>query len=116
LHVETRPAGNVALLVGMSGRSHWSASVEIADHGAEAVFDMACRAPEAPEWLGSHYAIHSQDAHFQDVGPQRVEFRALEPQAPRITRTPQGEVEILALPTTDSWPQTVRWRYAARVV
>ena len=45
LHVETRPTGNVALLVGMEGRSHWSASIEIADQGAEAVFDIACRAP-----------------------------------------------------------------------
>jgi len=56
LHVEDRPDGRqVALLVGMAGRSHWSASIEPAIDRAELVFDIACRHSAMPAWLGSQY-------------------------------------------------------------
>jgi hypothetical protein len=60
LHVESRgEQGDVALLVGMAGRSHWSLSVEpcggpIGD-AVGFIFDVACRSPEVPQFLGSRY-------------------------------------------------------------
>ncbi|MGE0760939.1 MAG: hypothetical protein AB7O38_28265 [Pirellulaceae bacterium] len=44
LHCEDRPDGvRVALLVGMSGRDHWSLSVEALSDGRTLTFDAACR-------------------------------------------------------------------------
>jgi hypothetical protein len=54
--IETRPKKlPVALLMGMAGGSHWSASIE--QHPAEQTirFDIACRAGSRPEQLGSRY-------------------------------------------------------------
>jgi hypothetical protein len=48
LHVEERPEGRVALLVGMAGRTHWSAAVEAArgESGGKSIrFDVAARVP-----------------------------------------------------------------------
>ncbi len=118
LHVETRSTGSVALLVGMAGRSHWSASVEIADGGAEAVFDVACRTPVTPDWLGSRYRTCGEATGADNligVGRHEVRFHALEQESPCFVRAAQNEIEICAVPTADRWPQTVRWRYAARI-
>jgi hypothetical protein len=44
LHIEPRPEGrNVALLVGMAGGNHWSASVESDPASQRLTFDVACR-------------------------------------------------------------------------
>src|SRR4051812_3037575 len=54
LSIEERPAGAVALLVGMSGQSHWSASFEAIPARREIIVDLACRVPLGTEWhLGS---------------------------------------------------------------
>src|SRR5438045_2944877 len=56
LSIETLPDGrSVALLVGMAGRSHWSASIEPVSGQAKLIFDIACRHPGPPHWLGSRY-------------------------------------------------------------
>src|SRR5262245_7741482 len=56
LHIEPLPAGRTAaLLVGMAGRSHWSASIETTTGSAEILFDLACRHTAAPARLGSRY-------------------------------------------------------------
>ncbi|MFM7073965.1 MAG: hypothetical protein ACKO38_19435 [Planctomycetota bacterium] len=53
LLVESRAeAGQVALLVGMAGRSHWSLSVEPLADRIGFRFDAACRLSGPPEWLG----------------------------------------------------------------
>lgn len=43
----------VALLVGMAGRSHWSASFELEPGGQTLRFDLACRHAGQPGWIGS---------------------------------------------------------------
>jgi len=56
LSVETLTDGRrVALLVGMAGGSHWSASIEAVLDKPELVFDLACRHSVPPTWLGSRY-------------------------------------------------------------
>src|SRR4051812_28836034 len=53
LTIHTLPSGNpAALLVGMAGRSHWSASVEGTAEHATLQFDIACRHSTTPAWLG----------------------------------------------------------------
>jgi hypothetical protein len=56
LSIETLPDGrSAALLVGMAGRSHWSASIEPDRDAPALIFDVACRHPERPLSLGSRY-------------------------------------------------------------
>jgi hypothetical protein len=56
LSIETLKDGRrAALLVGMAGGSHWSASIEATPCRAEFIFDMACRHNRQPIWLGSRY-------------------------------------------------------------
>lgn len=63
LSIEQRETGDVALLVGMAGKSHWSLSVEALPDGALR-FEAACRLspaeaqlPAHARWLGSTYRI-----------------------------------------------------------
>lgn len=55
LHVEERPTGRVVLLIGMAGRTHWSAAVEAAADKKSITFDVAARVQTMPTRLGSAY-------------------------------------------------------------
>src|SRR5690606_18911062 len=55
VHLETRPGGEVALLVGMAGTSHFSASIETDRAAGQVAFDIACRTASQPHWLGTTY-------------------------------------------------------------
>lgn len=55
LHVERRPSGPVVFLIGMAGKTHWSAAVEVAADRKSIKFDVAARVQLAPERLGSEY-------------------------------------------------------------
>lgn len=58
LHVETRPEGPIALLVGMAGKCHWSASVELDVARHQVRFELAARVrPPGSPWLGSTYQL-----------------------------------------------------------
>jgi len=52
---EPSPGHRVAFLLGMAGKSHWSASVECDAASSSLVFDIACRVQQAPQRLGSQY-------------------------------------------------------------
>ena len=45
----------MALLIGMAGKSHWSQSVETDSAATSLTFDVACRVHRQPVWLGSSY-------------------------------------------------------------
>lgn len=55
LSIEERETGRVALLVGMAGKSHWSASIELLTHPTTVRFDIACLAKPVPQRVGSRY-------------------------------------------------------------
>lgn len=56
LAIETRPDGHsVALLLGMAGNAHWSASIEAAADKAALIFDIACRHSTDAGALGGRY-------------------------------------------------------------
>lgn len=57
LHVEHRKEGDVVLLVGMAGRSHWSAAVDVSPDGKTLRFDVAVRLQTPGASLGSTYDV-----------------------------------------------------------
>lgn len=103
LSIETRGDQNVGLLVGMSGKSHWSASVTAVE-AAECAgweLDVACLAKQPPELLGSRYRKlqHCEDVRVRAIkGCQYLEA---------------GENELQLTPefTNIKIPQTICWKY-----
>ncbi len=58
LSIEPRPdKEQVALMVGMAGKSHWSMSAETDRRRRRIVLDVACRLTQSPQWLGSTYQV-----------------------------------------------------------
>lgn len=91
-----------ALLVGMAGASHWSASIEQAAHEPLFLFDIACRYGSQPQWLGSQYELLHPDASA------RV---AIHSENARITPGP-GLWKI----EPDVKGKTARWQYSISLV
>ena len=106
LHVEERGAeGRVALLVGRAGGSHWSASIEFDGEGAEARFDIACRATRPPAWFGSQYELSA---------PRGGEASCVALSAECVVGARGDSVIISPEGHEGAWPRTVRWAYAWR--
>ena len=104
LHIEQREDGRtLAFLVGMAGKSHWSASVEIDRETNSVLFDIACRVRDCtPGFLGSNY--HPAECSRLKIEPtHRFGPTAFE-QSPTNLR-------ISAEPASSAGPQTVRWDY-----
>ncbi len=122
VHFEPRDDGSqVALLVGMAGRSHWSASVEIDPVDDVLRWDVACRTSDVPSWLGAKY----QFALPAEATGAQLRFHIGDLHAVAILQDGNGE----ALPAVVAgnqlqWSvpaaasqraQTIRWRYAFKV-
>jgi hypothetical protein len=103
LSLETLPDGRkVALLVGMAGGSHWSASVEPALDSAELIFDIACRHAKQPRWLGSQY---------QQL-PDRARRVVIDGE---VAVTREQEIVSVQLTSQVASTGTARWRYIVRL-
>jgi hypothetical protein len=92
LHVEDRPTGRVILLVGMAGRTHWSAAVEVAADRKSIAFDVAARVQAEPKDLSSEY-------RYLAAGGDPVE--------------PLVQIEWNRCAPPTSYPATCSWRYVA---
>ena len=114
----------VVLLVGMAGKSHWSASVELDPPGERSRFDVACRVhPEAGSVLGSRYRVHrsiNADAARQvTIGNTSLErglFLAAEDDA-APARVVLTERTIGITPTREPAGEqttTIRWGYTVQ--
>jgi hypothetical protein len=117
LHFEDRPGGGrVALLVGMAGRSHWSASIEVQPDRGSAVFDVACRHKERPIFLGSCYraaagcAVVQQD-RMVTIGAMLLHVEPSTVSPVELVLDGQEEFRLAVSPAGDAGPQTSRWRY-----
>lgn len=101
----------VALLVGMAGRSHWSASVEL-DFVREAIrFDLACRHAGQPGWIGS-------TCRLTEAGLAHLMVSALPGTRIEVARTPQAgwAGQFRAWPVEiPAQAGTVRWGYELRL-
>ena len=105
LSIETLTDGRrVALLVGMAGRGHWSASVETDEAKTALIFDIACRSTVRPERLLSCYEI---GPGFDQV---RVVAENLAPAPANIMREGEWLAVVCPLPSHALGP-TWRWRY-----
>jgi hypothetical protein len=104
VHVEARPTGSVALLVGMAGKSHWSASVAADEASGRVVFDVACRVAREPEWLGTTY--RRRDMNVSQVV---VESSLISENSESAVIRPQQEL-------SSALPRTVQWKYVVRLL
>jgi hypothetical protein len=122
LSIETLADGRrVALLVGMAGGSHWSASIEPAIDSASLVFDIACRTAGEAAALGSQYAPAAAGSAFLFHAPDgswcRITFREIDVtvvplhSAASPTRLAAVDGERLTIAPAEANLQPVRWRY-----
>ncbi len=120
--IEPRGAGQrVALMVGMAGTGHWSASVEVEKKFLR--FDIACRIREPAKSLGSTYAAPDVEITLRD-GAALIETPASLPSV-ELLADPDGstrfelrdENQLWIGPDgeTDELPTTVRWKYSLRI-
>lgn len=130
LHFERLGMANQsALLVGMAGKSHWSASIELDPTGNCARFDIACRVRGAikPMLASTYRAMPGVSVLKTKDG--KIEFRAM-PQGnvslelsshdepPRTSiELVEGKTRIFAGdPAESDLSRTVRWRYTLRAI
>jgi hypothetical protein len=108
LHVEDRPTGRVILLVGMAGRTHWSAAVEAAADRKSITFDVAARYHTPPKYLGSNYPWGDARAgamlKWTSIGETSIEIDESFSEGQSIR--PIGE--FTAPPATASWKYEIR--------
>ncbi len=108
------------LLVGMAGRSHWSAAVHSQElsqspQGLKSglVFDVACRIKIPPRFLGSHY-VRPPLAQSAPV-PQLTSQAIAEQPASSIHTHPANLDGWVITPSREvaqiSLPATLRWQY-----
>jgi len=106
----------VALLVGMARRNHWSLSVESRPDERMLVFDAACRVQEWPDILGSTYrttiensALNSQSL---DIGND-CQFDAMTTinSETVVIHHSEGRLTVCIDANAASLPQTFRWQY-----
>ncbi|HEY2882539.1 MAG TPA: hypothetical protein VGJ15_08900 [Pirellulales bacterium] len=109
VHVESRPEGKVALLVGMAGTSHWSASVLADTKHDQIVFDIACRVKTEPRWLGSSYRLLNSESRISSSDQWPVQIAPL---PPLRVETNDEQISLVAPLEAGPLPRTVCWQYA----
>ncbi len=121
LSIEERAPGNrVALLLGMAGRSHWSASVECDPASLSLLFDMACRVPQPPQRLGRCYRTEVplaesslEQARFTTAGAAVTLQLPPSANPPSVALAlPENRIEVVFQDLTVARvPSTLRWTY-----
>lgn len=109
------------LLVGMAGRSHWSAAVEgSAQTGL--LFDLAVRAQELPDWIGTSYHV-GNDWRLTEASAPRLRLEHASGAAIELVSASGGQwtvaieqqnlavVRFLVDRNDEPLPKTVRWKY-----
>jgi len=126
LNMQSKVLGEpCALLLGMAGRSHWSASIEVS--GTALIFDVACRVQNMPERLGSIYLIGESccETAMGADGSCRILWAtghgecAIEVKADEATLLcdqHQGRLTVLPGAAGKDGPGLVRWGYVLRVI
>jgi len=104
---EIRPGVEVALLVGMAGKSHWSVSIEPLADKCGFVFDVACRLREAAGWLGSSYTQPVSAPPSLKLGSLPIDTL---PSSCDIEDLPSNATITPVTPVSQG-RGTVRWKY-----
>jgi hypothetical protein len=103
---ELAPGRRAALLVGMAGRSHWSASIEAIPGRTALLFDIACRLNAKIAALRSTYQSHADAVGAPCV---RIIPQEASPAGSRLDRS--GKQIVIVPSPAASVMRTVRWRY-----
>lgn len=116
----------VAFLVGMAGRSHWSASVELDGEDREVRVDVACRADRQPSRLATTYRMaEGVTAEAFDGGVRlarpdggcRVELQWSHGALLQPRSEASGELAVTPADCPrEGFPATVRWQYVIRAL
>ena len=109
-----------ALLVGMAGGSHWSASIETLKDEATLRFDVACRIHGLSRGLGNRYSCHTDDTRVyvaadesyaeirgKDASVIIVPDRSLS----KLSGEVAGQIGIVPIEETKPNTRTVRWKF-----
>lgn len=125
LSIEARADGSqVALLVGMAGKSHWSGSVRVAPDRPRLEFDIACLAREVPRLVGSCYAMEREpsEGDTAQLSFSLADGRAAFLTVGSIAEAPLGQIQtagsrvvIRGTAAAAALPQTIRWNYAVEI-
>ena len=128
---ELAPGRRAALLVGMAGRNHWSASVEPVPGRAALVFDVACRTANDAGRLGSTYELaadqppddvsicnRNAQSEFVEIAGEHYSLRIQAFTQFDCGATSLAKNRISIGPLADSRPNgtTYRWKYCVEVV
>jgi hypothetical protein len=126
--------GDVTMLVGAAGKSHWAMCVTPRDHWinqnpliyqAELFFDVSCRVDDPPNWLGSSYRVLAGQIAISEKR-RRARVPANSPSCEVVSEKSSLKLDtcIDAFPiirceatdmTAEPPPKTVRWQYAVRL-
>ncbi len=118
---EIRPGESAAFLIGMAGKSHWSASVEAIPSQGELRFDFACRINAQPDWLGSTYITgfptNADSLHYPEMAIFRGSRSEIAAWIYGLDETVSGtqingqELKLSCSENLLRFPQTLRWQY-----
>jgi len=96
--IESTGGRDVAMLIGMAGKSHWSVSIEADAEHESLTFDVACRVKEPGGRLASSYRIGDT---------QNVRLASVE----NCRKVEQPNQLVLESELHADVPATVRWKY-----
>ena len=112
VHFESRPGVELALPVGMAGKSHWSISIELCAATGRLTFDVACRVRSVPVFLGSKYAIiQPSGVGLQNEPGWKLDVEPIDGQLECQIGRSATRLCITAASSVEKVPATVRWRY-----
>ena len=112
LRFETLSDGrHVALLLGMAGLGHWSASIEPVEGEAALLFDIAYRATDFGTWLGSQYQVLNRGSPKLQFAVENLPHHMAE--LVDLESAPSRVIGVRCLmPQTGHGPATTaRWKY-----
>ena len=123
LSVENRSQQRqVALMMGMAGKNHWSVSIENDPQERKLTFDVACRIAEASSKLGTQYRTSSAITLLAEdhgvevtVAGRRCQVM-LESTGGRgesdVIRHRNGIIRIIPTKELSTFPDTICWKYS----
>ncbi len=108
------------VLLGAAGTSHWSVSVTetglpgalVRENSIAFHFDVACRTPVRPHWLGSSYSP-TGDAALSCAAAELIELAPTDDAAAAMA-IEANHVSVRPTIHDAPPPQTVRWQYLLR--
>jgi hypothetical protein len=122
LHLDGHPDGRqIALLVGMAGKNHWSASIELDPAKSQVHFDIACRVrgaergPLASRYraLGWVHALDAKSATFSLASTAGKTLRLTLDERFGAMRLESAAdcVNLIAAAQPAATTETIRWGY-----